>query len=274
MEQRACLLPTALASCVSLALLLRSAPAELSAADAPYAPPGKPIDVGGYRLHLKADGDGDPSVVLIAGGGAFSFDWGLVQPAVARFVRVCAYDRAGEAWSDPGPVPRTMKQEAHELHLLLKNAGLKPPYVLVGHSIGGLIARVYAERRPGEVAAMVLVDSTHEDTTLFLNGKLVRMRTLAKARPVPDVQTMKSSPPKPPAPEDKKQAEESAKRAGLGKIGPPFDKLPAAAQEMRLWLQSNPKRSAPADDYLAEELQALFEARAKVEFPLGISRWP
>ncbi len=256
------------ASCVSMALVLRAASAEQTAEDPPYPPPGKLVDVGGYKLHLAVSGEGDPSVVLIAGGGDFSFDWSLVQPAIAGFARVCSYDRAGTAWSDLGPTPRTMKQEAHELHVLLKNAGIKPPYVLVGHSIGGLMARVYADQRRGEVAGIVLVDGTHEDTTLFLNGKLVRMRTLAKAGPIPDVQTMKSSPPKPPTPEDRKQAEE-AQRADPAKTRPPFDRLPPAVQERRLWFRSNPRLSAPVDDHWAEELQALFEARARAEFPLG-----
>jgi pimeloyl-ACP methyl ester carboxylesterase len=207
--------------------------------------------------------------VLIAGAGDFSFDWDLVQPSIARFTRACSYDRAGAAWSDVGPTPRTMKQEAYELRLLLRTAGIKPPYVLVGHSLGGLIARVYASEFRGEVAGVVLVDSTHEDTTLFLSGKLVRMRTIAKARPIPDVQTMKSSPPKRPSPENGKEAEESTKLAGPAKIGPPFNKLPSAVQEMHLWFRSHPNPSVPVDDYFAEELQAMFEARAKTEAPLG-----
>src|SRR5437870_10242016 len=74
-------------------------------------PPGKLVDIGGYRLHVDCTGRGGPTVVLEAGAGDFSFDWSLVQPEVARFTRVCSYDRAGSAWSDPGPVPRTMRQE-------------------------------------------------------------------------------------------------------------------------------------------------------------------
>src|SRR5215468_8681946 len=77
-----------------------------------YPPPGKLIDIGGYRLHLNCTGNKGPTVVLIAGGGDFSFDWSLVQPGIAQFARVCSYDRAGFAWSDPGPTPRTMRQEA------------------------------------------------------------------------------------------------------------------------------------------------------------------
>src|SRR5262249_14629679 len=138
-------------------------------------PPGKLIDLGGYCLHLYSSGKGGPAVVLIPGAGDFSFDWSLVQPSVARFARVCSFDRGGFAWSDSGPTPRSMKQEAFELHLLLQKAGIKGPCVLVGHSLGGLVARIYAEQYPDEVAGIVFVDSTHEDTILSLNGKLVRM---------------------------------------------------------------------------------------------------
>jgi hypothetical protein len=81
------------------------------AAGAP-PPPGTLVDIGGYRLHIYCQGTGDPAVVMLAGGGDFSFDWSLVQPGVARFARACAYDRAGLAWSDLGPTPRTMRQDA------------------------------------------------------------------------------------------------------------------------------------------------------------------
>ncbi|MBA2525629.1 MAG: alpha/beta hydrolase [Pyrinomonadaceae bacterium] len=234
-----------------------------------YSPPGKLVDVGGYRLHLNCTGKSGPTVVLIAGAGDFSVDWGLVQPDVARFTRVCSYDRADLAWSDPGPTPRTMKQDAHELQTLLRAARIKAPYVLVGHSIGGLIARVYVEQYPNEVAGMVLVDSTHEDTTLMYQGKLVRVREGAKGIPVPPVQTMQSSPPKPPTAEDLEQFEFNQKMFGAPKTEPPFDKLPASTQAMRLWFRSQPPRAAAGPDFWAEELQAMYMARAKTPYQLG-----
>ena len=234
-----------------------------------YSPPGRLMDVGGYRLHLNCTGKGGPAVVLIAGGGDFSFDWSLVQPDVSRFTRVCSYDRAGLAWSDPGPTPRTMRQEVYELHTLLKTARIKAPYVLVGHSIGGLVARVYAEQYPKEVAGIVLVDPTHEDTTLMYQGKLVRVREGAKGIPVPPAQTMQSSPPKPPTKEDIKQFEFNQKMFGAPKTEPPFDKLPASIQAMRLWFRSQPPHAAAGPDLWAEELQAMYMARAKSPDQLG-----
>lgn len=234
-----------------------------------YSPPGKLVDVGGYRLHLNCTGKGGPTIVLIAGGGDFSFDWLLVQPDLSRFARVCSYDRAGLAWSDPGPTPRTMLQDAYELHTLLKAGRAKAPYVLVGHSVGGLIARVYAERYPDEVAGMVLVDSTHEDTTLLFGGKPVRIRESAKGTTVPPVQTMQSSPPKPPATADVEQFEFNQKMFGPPKTEPPFNKLPASIQELRLRFRSQPPRSAAESIFWAEELQAMYLARAKTTDPLG-----
>jgi pimeloyl-ACP methyl ester carboxylesterase len=96
-------------------------------------------------------------VILEAGNGDFSVDWSLVQRGVARFARVCPYDRAG--WSDLGPRPRTLHQKVWELHTLLEKGGTKPPYVLVGHSYGGCIVRQYASTYPDEVAGMVLVEA-------------------------------------------------------------------------------------------------------------------
>jgi pimeloyl-ACP methyl ester carboxylesterase len=234
-----------------------------------YSPPGKLLDVGGFRLHLNCTGKSGPAVVLIAGGGDFSFDWGLVQPDVSDFTRVCSYDRAGLAWSDPGPTPRTMRQEASELRTLLKAARIKAPYVLVGHSVGGLIARVYAEQYADDVAGLVLVDPTHEDTTLMYQGKLVRVREGAKGVAVPPVQTMRSSPPKPPAAEDIKQFEFNQKMFGAPNTEPPFDKLPPSTQAMRLWFRSQPARAAAGPDFWAEELQAMYVARAKTPHQLG-----
>jgi pimeloyl-ACP methyl ester carboxylesterase len=232
-------------------------------------PIGKLIDLGGYSLHMNASGKGKPTVVLISGAGDFSFDWSLVQPEISRFTSSVSYDRSGLAWSDLGPTPRTMKQEAFELRSLLQKAGIKGPYVLVGHSIGGLIARVYAAAYPKEVAGIVLVDSTTEDTTLSYQGKLVRIRDGAKNRTVPPVQTLASSPPKPPTESDLKQIAFNKQLFGEPTINPPFDKLPASMQTLRLWALSNPKPSAQTDDFWPEELQAMHESRAKVPTQLG-----
>jgi pimeloyl-ACP methyl ester carboxylesterase len=128
-----------------------------------YPAPGRLIDIGGYRLHLTRAGTGRPAVVLDAGLAGFSLDWGLVAPGVASFTTVCAYDRAGYGWSDPGPLPRTSSRIAAELHTLLHLAGVEPPYVLVGHSFGGFNVRLFADYYPDEVAGMVLVDVSHED---------------------------------------------------------------------------------------------------------------
>jgi pimeloyl-ACP methyl ester carboxylesterase len=121
------------------------------------------VDVGGYRLHLYCTGEGSPTVILEAGGGNPWLSWYKVQPQVAQFTRVCSYDRAGLGWSDPSPKPRTTKVIADELHTLLHNAGITAPFVLVGHSLGGLDARMFASQYPSEAVGMVLVDSSHPD---------------------------------------------------------------------------------------------------------------
>lgn len=127
-------------------------------------PPGKLIDIGGYRLHLLCSGEGGPTVILESGLGAYSVDWGLVQPQVAKFTKVCSYDRAGYAWSDKGPEPRGLGTSAAELHQLLQRAGVRPQYVVVGQSWGGRIVRVFAHRHPDKVSGLVLIDTYSEGT--------------------------------------------------------------------------------------------------------------
>jgi pimeloyl-ACP methyl ester carboxylesterase len=139
-----------------------------------YPPPGQLVDVGDYRLHLQCVGQGSPTVVLDAGLGAFSLDWGAVQPEIATSTRVCAYDRAGLGWSDPGPRPRSPQQFANELHTLLINAGIQGPYVLVAHSISGKTARLFASQHPNEVAGMVLIDARHESVDEHLTPEQVK----------------------------------------------------------------------------------------------------
>jgi pimeloyl-ACP methyl ester carboxylesterase len=130
------------------------------AADAKaYPPPGELVDVGGYRLHINCTGTGSPTVVIEAGLGDWSTGWGFVQPEVAKTTRVCTYDRAGWGWSDAGPLPRDAAQFAKELHTLLQNANIPGPYVMVGHSLGGLGVRVFVHDYASEVAGVVLIDS-------------------------------------------------------------------------------------------------------------------
>src|SRR5215467_3166402 len=120
-----------------------------------YPPPGQMIDIGGRKLHLDCTGKGSPTVVLMAGGGAFSIDWALVQPKIAESTRVCSYDRAGLAWSDPGPADETVEQTIADLHTLLRAAAEKPPFLMAGASIGGIYVRAYQHKFSGEVAGLV-----------------------------------------------------------------------------------------------------------------------
>ena len=129
-----------------------------------YSPQGKLFEIGGFRLHLNCVGRGTPTVVMDAGGGASSITWGLVPSEIAKFTRVCVYDRAGLGWSDPNlRIPRTSQQSVDELHALLTKAEIEPPYILVGHSLGGGNMRLYASQYPEELVGLVLVDSVHEN---------------------------------------------------------------------------------------------------------------
>jgi len=131
------------------------------AADANAHPmPGTLIDVGGYSLHLNCTGSGSPAVVLEPGAGEMSANMGWITPAVARHTRVCVYDRAGRGWSGTADTPQDGAQIAADLHTLLHRAGVPGPYVLAGHSFGGLYVRIFAAHYPDEVAGLVLVDST------------------------------------------------------------------------------------------------------------------
>jgi pimeloyl-ACP methyl ester carboxylesterase len=123
------------------------------------------FDIGGRRLFLTCAGEGSPTVVLESGAGGGAAAWAAVQPALAQQTRVCSYDRAnlpGGA-SDPAPKPRGAADVVADLHALLAAAQVPGPYVLVGHSLGGLYARLYAHTYPDHVVGLVLVDATHED---------------------------------------------------------------------------------------------------------------
>lgn len=126
-----------------------------------FPAPGDLIDVGGFKLHIHCMGEGSPTVILETLSGGTSSYWGWVQPDAAKTTRVCVYDRSGRGWSEPDPEPMTLGRTVRNLHTLLTNARLEGPYVLVGHSIGGIYVRQFAADYPNEVAGMVLVDASH-----------------------------------------------------------------------------------------------------------------
>lgn len=130
-----------------------------------FPPPGRLVDVDGRRVHLLVQGEdrAGPTVILDAGMVSFSSNWAWVQPEVAEITRVVAVDRAGLGWSDPGPRPRDAGSSARELHEALRCAGIGGPYLLVGHSYGGLTSLAFAALFRDQVAGVVLVDGSHPD---------------------------------------------------------------------------------------------------------------
>ena len=221
------------------------------------SPNGKLVDIGGYKLHIDIKGKGSPAVVMIAGSQAFSFDWSLVMPEIAKVTQVCTYDRPALAWSDPGPLPRTFEQDIYELHTLLQKSGIKPPYILVGHSLGGIIARLFEKKYSGEVRGLVLVDATSEDATLFMNGKIQRLRTLSQNRTIPPIKTRPDTLTKIPSMKD---MEEMWKMMGREpKTEPPFNRLPKKFQEQRIWAMRQPKYLIADDgNYWADQFAAMY----------------
>lgn len=196
-------------------------------------PPGKLVDLGGHRLHVNCTGSGRPTVVVEVGLGDFSFDWILVQQRVVGFARICTYDRAGYAFSDPGPKPRTYAQLNLELHDALQKLGERGPFVLVGHSFGGPVVRNYAATYPKEASGMVLVDTVQEDERIPINGKAVRIWEDATGKAVPaprEAMTAEDRPVLPP-PSQINPAQ---------KLEPPLDRLPTQEQQMQLWASNLP----------------------------------
>lgn len=166
---RACLVSLALIS-ASTSLFAQTPAAAPAKPAAPYvyvepAPPGELVDIGGRRLHIECKGEAQgPVVVFEAGLSQFAAHSGYAkaQELIAPFARVCIYDRAGFGWSDPAAGTRTQQDMVEDLRKLLAAKKLKGPFVLVGHSMGGLYARLYAKQYPADVAAIVLVDATPE----------------------------------------------------------------------------------------------------------------
>jgi pimeloyl-ACP methyl ester carboxylesterase len=165
------MLPLALRAILAAALLLsfgdivlaQPTPAPSMAEDQrilPYVEPGQLVDIGGRRINLHCTGAGGPTVILMAGIFSWSVVWYKTQPVTAQKTRVCAFDRAGYGFSDPGPRPQILSDVVDDLHAALKAGSISGPYVLVGHSLGGIEARLFAQRWPKEVAGMVLVDTS------------------------------------------------------------------------------------------------------------------
>jgi pimeloyl-ACP methyl ester carboxylesterase len=208
------------------------------AQQAPYPPPGSMVDVGGYRVHLSCVGEGSPTVVIA--GAAFSFDWGLVQPEIAKFTRVCTYDPSGTAWSEAGR-GASCKQRVDEIHRLLESARVESPVVMVGYSLGAIRARMYASAYPKEVAGMVIVDHAID---------LAGAPTKRDGRPAP---------PKASGDLDSPPQLISMTPVAMGlEDDPAFAKLPGRNQELHRW--AGPGAAALQTDEIVTQCLADGEA--------------
>jgi len=159
------------------------------------------VNIGERALYLNCLGQGSPTVILEQGLGSTAEDFASIQPEVAKFTRVCSYNRAGLGKSDPAPIPRTCQDQVEDLHQLLYAAQISPPYVLVGHSWGGLNVQLYASQYPDEVAGMVLIDAVHEDRYIaFERCSRLSCATVCGHLPLTRRGTMKISIGLPPSP--------------------------------------------------------------------------
>jgi pimeloyl-ACP methyl ester carboxylesterase len=250
---------------LSAAFLALSCTYIFAAGEGPKAP-GKMVDLGGHRLHLNCSGRGEPAVVVENGLGDFSFDWILVQRQVEKWTRICTYDRAGYAWSDPGPMPRTFAQLNLELRDALGKLGVRGPFVMVGHSFGGPVVRTFATSYPDMVAGMVLVDAAFEGQRVGIGGgRTIRLGESAKGIEIP--------PPHEEMQQSARQARQEA-RHDASSLDALYKMLPKDEQEMQLWAQSQPDLDAAeasqrewSEEYLARMLRTP-QAGALREIPL------
>ncbi|HUM05889.1 MAG TPA: alpha/beta hydrolase [Terriglobales bacterium] len=220
---------------VLAALVMLGTGLVFGASEAAPTPLGKFVALGGHRLHVNCTGKGSPTVVVENGLGDFSFDWVLVQTRVSRFTRICTYDRAGYAWSDPGPKPRTFAQLNLELRDALGKLGERGPFVLVGHSYGGPVVRNFAITYPKDVAAVVLVDAAFEGQRVGIGGgKTLRLGEDAKGEMIPKPR------------ESMGESDKAVPGMGAGvpseqALDPVYRVLPPEQQKMRLWAQAQPQ---------------------------------
>lgn len=147
-----------------------------------YKPADQMVDVDGIQMRLDCRGSGSPTVVLEAGAQSWSTHWALVQDEVAKFTRICSYDRAGHGWSEPVDEELNPQHAAEMLHALLEKGGEKPPYLIVGHSFGGVIIRAFTAQYPDEVVGMVFVDSSHDDQSQRIPQEITESPEAAQAR--------------------------------------------------------------------------------------------
>lgn len=203
------------------------------ARDAAPPPRGRLVQAGAHRLHLDCRGRGGPTVVVETGLGDFSFDWVLVQERVARTRRTCTYDRAGYAWSEPGPKPRTFDQLNLELHQALASAGERGPFVLVGQSFGGGVVRRYAQRYPAEVAGLVLVEAVGDTQYLVMGDKAQQLRAFASGRPIPEARDDVR-------PGDAPQVAAGDATAKPAPLDPAYAPLPARVRTLHQWASRLP----------------------------------
>ena len=200
-----------------------SASGVAATAEAPV-PTGRLVKIGGHQVHFDCRGTGKPTVVVESGLGDFSFDWRLVQDRVARTRRICTYDRAGYAWSQAGPKPRTFDQINVELHEALAALGEDGPFVLVGHSYGGGVVRNFALRYPHDVAGMVLAEAVGDTQSIVMGPEAKPLRAFASGRAIP-------------APRDQVGPDDAPKAPGYGAQGA-YEEDPALAPlpaEIRAW---------------------------------------
>ena len=231
-----------------------------------YPAPGKLFDAGGHLLHLNIKGKGDPVIIFENGSGDFSFIWDLVQPEISKITKTVTYDRAGYAWSEEGPLPRSGKQIAYELHTALEHAGINGPYILVGQSYGGFLVRSFARFYKKDVVGLVLVDALNENEKIVIDNKPVRVRDMAKGRPLPEIKKIM-----------KKKMDTVLSKGNNPVlldtiIEFPLDKLSAYDQKMQIWAQTQfnyYKAASNEMDWSPEDVADMFKNKGKPDYMLG-----
>lgn len=214
----------------------------------PLLPPtGQLIDVGGYRVHINCTGQDSPTVIVA--GAAFSFDWGLIQPEIAKFTRICTFDPSGTAWSDPFPFSHqapTCRDRVEELHRLLTQAHIDGPYILVGFSTGALWARLLIAEYPANIHGLLIIDHA------FLGSSTSNSPHISPPKRSYTPPVLLSKPPiRIPYEED-----------------PNFSKLPQHDQELHLWAMSlHPLR--PGETMVKDCDSRIERLSGKQSHPLG-----